>query len=75
MYLILNRIVIVFIYPNPHGLIAITKHTASGLKEPLLPHPLHSTVGEGGGGVVSSTSLKICKINTQFTLKLSSKAH
>jgi hypothetical protein len=36
--------------PNPHWFKAITKLTASGWKEPLLPHPLHSTVGGAGEG-------------------------
>jgi hypothetical protein len=43
-----------------------------GWKEPLLPHPLHSTVG-GGGRLLRS--LKICLIKTQFKLKLSSIEH
>jgi hypothetical protein len=39
--------------PNPHCFIVITKVTACGWKEPLLPHPLHSAQpywGEGEGG-------------------------
>jgi hypothetical protein len=36
--------------PNPHGLKAITKLTASGLKEPLLPIPCTALWGEGGRG-------------------------
>jgi hypothetical protein len=36
------------INPNPHCCKAITKLIASSLKEPLLPHPLHITVGGGG---------------------------
>jgi hypothetical protein len=53
-----------FFNPNPHSLKTITKLTASGWKEPLLPHPLNSTVAG-----------KICLIKTQVILKLSSKAH
>jgi hypothetical protein len=46
--------------------IAITKATACGLKEPLLPHPLHSPVGGRGmgGGGAGSASLKFCIIKT-----------
>jgi hypothetical protein len=59
--------------PNPHGFKAITNVTAS---EPLLPHPLHSTVGgRGEGAAVSSAALRIFLVKTQVTLKFSSKAH
>jgi hypothetical protein len=64
------------INPNPHCFIAITKATACGWKEPLLPHPLHTVQPcegewEGGGGA-SSTDL----LNKMWvTLKLSSKAY
>jgi hypothetical protein len=61
--------------PNPHSFIAITKATACGWKEPLLPHPLHSPVSWRGKGDASSTALKICVIKMWVTLKLSSKAH
>jgi hypothetical protein len=61
--------------PNPHCFIAITKATACGWKEPLLPHPLHSSVGGRGEEVASFAALKICLIKTLFALKLSSKAH
>jgi hypothetical protein len=60
--------------PTPHCFIAITKATACGWKEPLLPHPLHSPVRGRGKGGASSTTLKICLIKTWVTLKLSSKA-
>jgi hypothetical protein len=45
-------------------------------KDPLLPHPLHSTVG-GGGLVLSplSAALKNYLIKTWITLTLSSKWH
>jgi hypothetical protein len=33
---------------NPHCSNNITKTTACGYKEQVLPHPLHSTVGGGG---------------------------
>jgi hypothetical protein len=36
--------------PNPHCFKTITKATACGWKEPVLPHPLHSTVGWRGRG-------------------------
>jgi hypothetical protein len=61
--------------PNPHCFIAITKATACGLKEPLLPHPLHSPVRGRGKRGASYTALKICLIKTWVTLKLSSKAY
>jgi hypothetical protein len=61
-----------WINPNPHYFIAITKATACGWKEPLLPLPLHSPVrGRGKGVLNSSTALKICLIKTWVTLKLS----
>jgi hypothetical protein len=53
-----------FTYCNPHGLKAISKLTASGWKEPLPPHPLHSTMGGRGEGVASSAALKIGLIKT-----------
>jgi hypothetical protein len=62
----------VYLNPNPHCFIAITKATARGWKEPLLPHPLHSPVR--GKGDASSMALKICFIKTWVTLKWSSKA-
>jgi hypothetical protein len=40
------------IRPNPHCFIALTKATACGWKEPLLPHPLHSLCGGRGRGVL-----------------------
>jgi hypothetical protein len=40
------------IYPNLHYFIAITKATACGWKEPVLPHPLHSPVGGRGRGLL-----------------------
>jgi hypothetical protein len=64
-----------FLNPNPHGLKAVTKLTASGWKQPLLTHPLHSTVGGRGEGDDFSAALKICFIKTHVTLKVSSKAH
>jgi hypothetical protein len=42
-------------HPNPHSFIGITKATACGWKELLIPHPLHSPMGWGGG--TSSTAL------------------
>jgi hypothetical protein len=40
------------LHPNPHCFIAITKATACGWKEPLLPNPLYSPVrGRGKGGL------------------------
>jgi hypothetical protein len=59
--------------PNPHCFIAITKATASGWKEPLLPQPLHSPVGGRGKG--GPTALKICSIKTWVTHKLSPEAY
>jgi hypothetical protein len=60
------------INPNPHGFKAINKFTALGWKEPVLPNPLHSTLGGGG---CFSAALKICLIKkTWITLRLSSKA-
>jgi hypothetical protein len=50
--------------PNPHGFKTITKATACGWKEPLLPHPWHSTVGRGRG-VACSAVLKICLIKRE----------
>jgi hypothetical protein len=46
------------INPNPNCFIAITKATACGWKEPLLPHPLHSTAQpcERGEGVLALCS-------------------
>jgi hypothetical protein len=52
----------------------ITKATASGWKEPLLPHPLHSPVGGAGEGGAFSTAFKICLIKTWVTLQFSSKS-
>jgi hypothetical protein len=60
--------------PNPYCFIAITKAAASGWKDPLLTHPLHSPVGGRGKGGASSRAQKICLIKTWVTLKLSSKA-
>jgi hypothetical protein len=40
--------------PNPHCFIAITKATACGWKEPLLPHPLQGPVrGRGKVGAIA----------------------
>jgi hypothetical protein len=45
-------------------------------KEPLLPHPLHSTVVGKGGGSAFSAALKICLTKPLVVaLALSSKAH
>jgi hypothetical protein len=41
-----------YLNPNPHCFIVITKATACCWIKPLLPHPLHSHVGEGGRGVI-----------------------
>jgi hypothetical protein len=45
---------ILYFNPNPHFFIAITKATACGSKQPLLPNPLHSAQpcwrGRGKGG-------------------------
>jgi hypothetical protein len=39
--------------PNPHCFIAITKATACGWKEPLLPNPCTDLWGGGGRGVLA----------------------
>jgi hypothetical protein len=54
------------INPNPHCFIAITKATACGWKEPLLPHPLHSTVGGGGCYLYGSEDLLKGTVSRDF---------
>jgi hypothetical protein len=66
------QIWIVMFNPNPHNFKFVTKLTALGWKEPLLPQSLHCTVGEGG---TFFAALKIFLIKTWITLILSSKAH
>jgi hypothetical protein len=60
---------------NPHCFIAITKATACGWEDPLLPHPLVSPVGGRGKGSSGSAVLKFSLIKTWVTLKLASNAH
>jgi hypothetical protein len=60
---------------NPNCFKTITKLTASGGKEPLVSHPLHSTGGGAGDGCAYSATLQICFIKAWITLTLSSKAH
>jgi hypothetical protein len=57
---------------NPHGLKAITKLTASGWKEPLIHHPLHSNVR--GAGCCLCRLEDLLNKNVSCT-KLLSKAH
>jgi hypothetical protein len=56
--------------PNPLSFEAITKLTASGCKEPPLPHPMHSTVGGPGEGGCFPCRPKICLINASITVTL-----
>jgi hypothetical protein len=56
------------INPNPHGLKAITKLTASGLKEPILPPPLaQHCVVKGGGGHLLCSPEDLLNKNASYT--------
>jgi hypothetical protein len=52
---------------NPHCFIAIIKATACGQKEPLLPYPLHSPVGEGEGGCYLYDPEDLLNKNVSYT--------
>jgi hypothetical protein len=61
---------VLYINPNPHCFIAITKATACGWKEPLLPHPLHSPVrarGKGKGGGILYGPEDLLNKNVSYT--------
>jgi hypothetical protein len=57
--------------PDLHCLKVITKLKATRWKEPLLPHPLHITVGEGGVGCFLCSPEDV----TWVVLAVSWKAH
>jgi hypothetical protein len=71
--LLFTKIIILFplFNPNPHCFNTITKLVVSDWKEPILPHPLYSTVGGGACSSALKISVNYTHIINKRSLKLS----